>query len=99
MTAINFIFIFVYGIVGYVAAALYEHIAKKMGVIFLDKKSLIIYGFRLHHSLYGLLGLIISIVFFVSGMFKAAQVLLGISIGILLQHFVTDGFKFITKEK
>ncbi len=58
----------------------------------IKKASLIILGWRLHHSLYGVLLLIV-------GYLVQNMTLLGIGIGVLVQHTLTDGFRFISKEQ
>ena len=57
----------------------------------LKKTSLIIFGYRLHHSIYGLLFLVIGII-------SINIVCDGLGVGIIIQHTITDGFRFISKE-
>lgn len=73
-------------IVGYILAYYWEFFC----IHILHKKSLIIGGYRLHHSLYGLF-------FVIAGLYLQNIMLIGLGIGILIQHFITDGFKFISK--
>ncbi len=55
------------------------------------KTSLIILGYRLHHSLYGVLFIVLSLI-------NKNVFLLGFGIGIIVQHTVSDGFRFLSKE-
>ena len=77
-------------IVGIFAAVLYENFARMFGTKVLHKTELVVWGFKLHHSLYGLLS------FAIYGANKN-MFFLGFGIGIILQHTATDGFKFIQK--
>ncbi len=73
---------------GYILAHLYE----KVAIVMSRGKPLVVLGYRLHHSLYG-------IIFLGLGYLYQQQVLYGIAVGIILQHTITDGFRFISKEK
>ncbi len=73
---------------GIALATLYEYFVPK----FFKKDALIISGYRLHHSLYGLAGIIL-------GLSLQNNHLLALGIGILIQHTATDGFRFLSKEK
>lgn len=75
-------------IIGYILAHAWEYFCAHI----LKKTSLIIRGWRLHHSLYGLLFLILG--FLLQNIF-----LTGIGFGIIIQHTITDGFRFISKER
>ncbi len=57
----------------------------------IKKKELRLFGWRLHHSIYG-------IIFVVVGLFNQNIINIGIGVGILIQHTFTDGFRFISKE-
>ena len=83
MKIVSFIVSFV---LGFVSAWLYELFA----INILQRDSLIIRGWRLHHSLYGLLSIFIWIT-------NKKTFFLGFGIGILAQHTVTDGFRFISR--
>jgi hypothetical protein len=54
-------------------------------------QGLIIGGYRLHHSLYGLL-------FILLGIFTHRSTLMSFGVGIIVQHTATDGLWFLTKE-
>jgi len=73
-------------ILGYTLASLWELFCKYI----INKTSLIIRGYRLHHSLYGIVLIII-------GTLMDISTPLSIGIGIIIQHTVTDGFRFISK--
>lgn len=75
-----------YFTIGIILATSYELLALKV----FKKQALIIFGHRLHHSLYGLL-------FIAVGYFVLTE-LTFLGCGIIAQHSFTDGFKFITKE-
>lgn len=72
---------------GFILATLWEMFCVKI----IKKTSLIILGYRLHHSLYGLL-------FVIFGFELQNNILFGLGIGILIQHTITDGFRFLSKE-
>jgi len=73
---------------GFLAAFAWEYFCTHI----LRKTSLIINGWRLHHSIYGLL-------FFVIGLLFSNTFITSFGVGILIQHTLTDGFRFISKEK
>lgn len=64
---------------------------------FTSKKALIISGYRLHHSLYGLLLILIALL----NIFSVNNLLLvSAGMGIIFEHYLTGGgLDFITKEK
>lgn len=72
---------------GIILAYAWEYFCTKV----IKKTSLIIYGYRLHHSLYGLLFVFI-------GFLNQNILLFGMGVGILIQHTTTDGFRFISRE-
>ena len=72
---------------GYVLAHVYE----KVAIVVSRKRPLVVYGYRLHHSLYGLL-------FMGLGYWQQQPFFYSIAIGIIMQHTITDGFRFISKE-
>lgn len=74
-------------ILGFFAVWLYEFIAINV----LNKTGLIVLGYRLHHSLYGLLFIALSVV-------NKRAFFLGFGVGVITQHTVTDGFRFVSKE-
>jgi hypothetical protein len=75
-------------ILGMPLAAFYEYLMLKIP----GKKGLIIKGYRLHHSIYGL-------IFITMGLALQSIFCIGLGLGILIQHTLTDGFRFISKEK
>ncbi len=84
MTIARFVISFLFG---FLAAALYESAMIRL----FSGNGLIISGWRLHHSLYGLL-------FILLGLINKKVFLLGFGIGIIAQHTLTDGFWFLTRE-
>lgn len=72
---------------GYILAHVYE----KVAIVVSRNRPLVLFGYRMHHSLYGIL-------FVGLGYWYQSLLLFGIAIGILLQHTLTDGFRFISKE-
>ncbi len=73
--------------VGFVAAWFYEQIMLSV----FGGNGLIVWNWRLHHSLYGLL-------FISLGVITRKTPLISFGVGIIAQHTLTDGFWFITKE-
>ena len=62
------------------------------------KESLVIKGYKLHHSLYGMLLIVISIIFEYELSLKVFLFFFGT--GIIVVHYITGGgFDFVTKEK
>jgi len=84
---INFIISFILGVL---SAFVYEFIARTIGINVFRKESLVIIGYKLHHSLYGLLSFILFGITQKSFFF-------GFGLGIIFQHAVTDGFFFVNK--
>lgn len=79
---------------GLIAAYIYENLP--LGRL-TGKKALIVFGHRLHHSLYGLL-LILS-AFLLSTDPSTKVLLISAGIGVLVEHYITGGgLDFITKE-
>lgn len=74
-------------LLGFLAAYGWELFCSRI----IKQTSLIILGYRLHHSLYGLL-------FMGAGYISKNMFLAGFGIGIILQHTLTDGFRFISLE-
>ena len=85
-------FVFAFGL-GFVMAYAYEIVAFMLGqqVFNMDNPGLIIYGYRLHHSLYGLLFLVLWAT-------QRKEFYLGFGLGIIAQHTMYDGFRFISRE-
>ena len=77
-------------ILGIVAAFAYESLAGPIGVNIFKRDALIINGYKLHHSLYGILFLGIGYV-------NKNLFLAGFGVGIIIQHTFTDGFRFVQK--
>jgi hypothetical protein len=75
-------------IVGVCAAALYEYLTPKI----FKKDALIVAGYRLHHSLYGVAAIAL-------GIWLRNYIYIALGVGILIQHTATDGLKFVSKEK
>jgi hypothetical protein len=84
-------------ITGYIFAYVYEKIAFRIGKK-LNKTQVVFLGYKLHHSIYGLLAIIIALFFLAHIML--ATFLITFGLGIIIQHYFTgDGMVFITKHK
>lgn len=60
----------------------------------------ILFGYHVHHSLYGILFIIISIILFFQNQKQAALFWLAFGIGIIILHTISSGrFVFIEKQK
>lgn len=80
-------------IAGYIAAYLYEKLMISVDRR-IKKKSLVVLGYKLHHSIYGLILIFLSLVIYPN------LLLISIGVGIIIQHYFTgDGLVFITKKK
>lgn len=81
-------------ILGVIFAYVYENLPFYK---FTGKKALIISGYKLHHSLYGLLLILIAML----NIFPINNLLLiSAGLGIIFEHYLTGGgLDFITKEK
>lgn len=80
-------------VVGYIFAYLYEKVMLFVGKR-IRKKSLVVSGYKLHHSIYGVILILLSL--FIS----PNLLLISIGVGIIVQHYFTgDGLVFITKNK
>lgn len=80
---------------GYLISHIYEQITlsitKRIKV-----SGLIIFDYRLHHSLYGLIATIIAIVFYNP---STSLLIISAGLGNIVQHYCSgDGLVFITKE-
>lgn len=75
-------------LLGYILAHVYE----KVATVVSRNRPLVVNGYRLHHSLYGVLCIGL-------GYWSQQPLLYGIAIGIIIQHTLTDGFRFISKER
>ena len=78
-------------IAGGISAYIYENLpfSKLFGV-----KKLVVFGYKLHHSLYGIFLIILAFLFKEQSTF-----LISAGIGIIVEHYLTGGgFDFITKE-
>ncbi len=79
-------------IVGCIGAFIYENLpfSKIFGI-----KKLIIRGYKFHHSLYGLLLILMALLFHENSIFFVSS-----GLGVIAEHYLTGGgFDFITKEK
>ena len=86
----NFIISFISGMV---FAYIYENLPFYK---FTGRKALIISGYRLHHSLYGLLLILVALlnIFSINNL-----ILISGGLGIIFEHYLTGGgLDFITKE-
>ena len=87
--------VIIFFVLGYISAVVYEFLMKKVGGETKPTKGLIIGGYLLHHSIYGLL-FILAAVFIPSRRLQ----LIAFGVGIITQHYFTgDGLVFITKKK
>ena len=77
-------------VLGVISAYVYESLAGIIGKNIFNKEALVIYGYKLHHSLYGVLFLVLAYV-------NRNVFLAGFGLGIITQHTFTDGFRFIQK--
>ena len=77
-------------VLGIISAYVYESLAGIVGNNIFNKEALVIYGYKLHHSLYGVLFLVLAYV-------NRNVFLAGFGFGIITQHTFTDGFRFIQK--
>lgn len=73
---------------GYVLAHVYE----KLAIVVSRNTPLVLFRYRLHHSLYGIMCFLLAFWF-------QQYILYGIGIGIIIQHTITDGFRFVSKER
>jgi hypothetical protein len=74
-------------VIGFVLAFVWEYFC----VNIIKRTVLIVWDWRLHHSLYGLLFLIL-------GFLVQNIIFIGLGIGIVVQHTFTDGFRFVSKK-
>lgn len=77
-------------VLGVILAFIYESLAGIIGKNIFNKEVLVVYGYKLHHSLYGVLFVVLAYVH--KNVFLA-----GFGLGIIAQHTLTDGFRFIQK--
>ncbi len=78
---------------GMIFAYIYENLPFKR---YTGKNALIVFGYRLHHSLYGLLLILVAMlnIFAVNNL-----LLISAGLGIIFEHYLTGGgLDFITKE-
>lgn len=79
-------------VIGYLIAFTYERVMLFIGKK-LKKKSIVVLGYKLHHSIYGLIFIAISL------FIQPAVLFIGVGLGIIVQHYFTgDGLVFITKD-
>lgn len=92
----EFIYLIIIGLIlGVLIAHGYENLPLRK--IF-KREALVICGYKLHHSLYGVILIIIT---FMSNIKPTtAVILISIGVGIIFQHYLTGGkFDLITKDK
>jgi hypothetical protein len=77
-------------IVGIIVAFLYEYLSGFVGKNIFNTDSVIVSGYKLHHSLYGLF-------FIILGLLRSKNFYVWFGLGIIFQHTLTDGFLFIQK--
>lgn len=62
------------------------------------RNALIVRGYKLHHSLYGAILIILS--FILTTDLETKLLLLSLGVGVIVEHYFTGGgFDFVTKEK
>jgi hypothetical protein len=85
-------------IIGFIAGMIFAYIYENLPFYkFTGKKALIISGYRLHHSLYGLLLVLIA---FMNILPINNLILISAGFGIIIEHYLTGGgLDFITQEK
>ncbi len=82
-------------LIGIASGYIYEFIMSKVGRLS-NKSKVVISKYKLHHSLYGLIFILIGL----STLTQYSIPLLALGVGIIIQHSLSgDGFVFITKEK
>lgn len=85
-------------IISFILGAIFAYIYENLPFYkFTGKKTLTISGYRLHHSLYGLLLILIALlnIFPINNL-----ILISGGLGIIFEHYLTGGgLDFITKEK
>lgn len=84
---IKVFFSFIFGII---FAFIYETIGGSIAKNIFNTTALVVYGYKLHHSLYGILFLSIYFI-------NRKSFYLGFGLGIIFQHTITDGFRFMQK--
>ncbi len=86
-----------YALIGLLAGFIVSYMYETVIPIITRKKSLIINGYKLHHSLYGILLILIPFIWSNSN----SQMILFITsgIGVIAEHYFTGGgLDFVTKE-
>ena len=85
-------------IISFISGAVFAYIYESLPFYkFTEKKALIISGYRLHHSLYGLLLILVA---FLNIFHVNNSILISAGIGIIFEHYLTGGgLDFVTKEK
>lgn len=80
--------------VGGLSAFVYEHTVSKIT----GKEKLVVGGYKLHHSLYGVLLVLIAVLLKTNS--DTSVFLFSSGIGVIAEHYLTGGgLDFITKEK
>ncbi len=78
---------------GFILAYTYEFGGKYLAkwLFHSDNPGLIIYGYRFHHSLYGILAFFLAVK-------SRKSFWIGLGLGIITQHTLFGGFEFISRE-
>lgn len=81
-------------IIGIVIGYIYELLMFRVGK-FTNRSKIVIFRYKLHHSLYGLALILFGLIIHLS----YTIFLIALGVGIIIQHSISgDGFVFITKE-
>ena len=60
----------------------------------------ILFGYHVHHSTYGLILIIVSVILFLQNQHGSALMVFGIGMGNIMMHTISDGrFVFIEKQR
>ncbi|MGA2417760.1 MAG: hypothetical protein ABSF55_00755 [Candidatus Staskawiczbacteria bacterium] len=99
----NIILIILAGLLtGWVATILFEFILKTNKELRAKyyRHHEILFGYHVHHSAYGLIFIIIGIIFYLKNNFPDSLFYIALGIGIILQHTISDRrFVFIEKQR
>jgi len=99
----NIILLFSIGLfLGIIATLLFELILKTNKKLYhrYYQHHKIMFGYHIHHSTYGLIAILISVVLFLTNEISSAIFYLALGIGIIIVHTISDGrFVFIEKQR